>query len=53
VRLRAYAPTAEVMLEVLDHLTERDGGVEAYLRQAGVAAEDLARLRSRLLAATP
>jgi hypothetical protein len=41
------------MLEVLDHLTERDGGVEAYLRQAGVAAEDLARLRSRLLAATP
>jgi protein-tyrosine phosphatase len=45
-----YAPTAEVMLEVLDRLRRRYGGVEAYLRQAGVAADDLARLRARLLA---
>jgi protein-tyrosine phosphatase len=43
-------PTAEVMLEVLDHLTERYGGIEAYLLQAGVAPDDLARLRARLLA---
>ena len=49
-RLRAWAPTAEVMLEVLDHLDERYGGVEAYLRHAGVSDEDLARLRTRLLA---
>jgi len=45
-----YAPTAEVMLEVLDGLRRRHGGVEAYLRLAGVAAGDLARLRARLLA---
>jgi protein-tyrosine phosphatase len=45
-----YAPTAEVMLEVLDRLRQRHGAVEAYLRQAGVAPDDLARLRARLLA---
>ncbi len=44
-----FAPTAEVMLEVLDHLAERYGGVEAYLLRAGVTADDLARLRARLL----
>jgi len=44
------APTAEVMLEVLGHLTERYGGVGAYLLQAGVAPDDLIRLRARLLA---
>src|SRR6266508_3687335 len=45
-----YAPTAEVMQQVLDRLRQRYGGVEAYLRQAGVAADDLARLGARLLA---
>jgi protein-tyrosine phosphatase len=47
-RLRRFAPTAKVMLAVLDHLTERYGGVEAYLLQAGVAPEDLTRVRARL-----
>jgi protein-tyrosine phosphatase len=45
-----YAPTAEVMLEVLGRLAERYGGVEAYLLAAGVPREDLERLRDRLLA---
>ena len=45
-----YAPTAEVMLEVLDGLVERYGGVEAYLLAAGVPRGDLERLRDRLLA---
>jgi len=44
-----YAPTAQVMLEVLDRLRQRYGGAEAYLRRAGVAADDLTRLRGRLL----
>jgi protein-tyrosine phosphatase len=48
-----YAPTAEVMLEVLDRLRQRYGAVEAYLRQARVTANDLARLRARLLAPAP
>jgi protein-tyrosine phosphatase len=44
-----FAPTRQVMLEVLEHLDERYGGVEGYLRQAGVTPEDLERLRARLL----
>jgi protein-tyrosine phosphatase len=44
-----YAPTAEVMLEVLERLTERFGGVEPYLLEAGVRREDLERLRERLV----
>jgi protein-tyrosine phosphatase len=48
--LARFAPTVEVMLEVLDGLRRRYGGVEAYLRRAGVADGDLARLRARLLA---
>jgi protein-tyrosine phosphatase len=44
-----FAPTRQVMLEVLDHLDQRYGGVEGYLLQAGVSAEDLDRLRARLL----
>jgi protein-tyrosine phosphatase len=51
--LARFAPTVEVMLEVLDGLRRRYGGVEAYLRQAGVADGDLARLRARLLAPPP
>jgi protein-tyrosine phosphatase len=45
-----YAPTAEVMREVLAGLDERHGGVEAYLLEAGVSRDDLDRLRHRLLA---
>jgi protein-tyrosine phosphatase len=39
----------EVMLEVLAHVDERYGGVEAYLLEAGVTAADIQRLRERLL----
>jgi protein-tyrosine phosphatase len=45
-----YAPKAEVMLGVLAGLRRRHGGAEGYLRQGGVAAGDLDRLRARLLA---
>ena len=51
--LARYAPTAEVMTEVLDQLDERYGGVEPYLLEAGVARADLDRLRDRLLAPGP
>jgi protein-tyrosine phosphatase len=51
--LARVAPTAEVMLEVLDHLVDRYGGVEAYLLHAGVAPADLDRLRARLLGPAP
>jgi protein tyrosine/serine phosphatase len=44
-----YAPTAEVMLAVLAGLSERYGGVESYLAEAGVSRADLERLRERLL----
>ena len=44
-----YAPTAEVMLAVLAGLSERYGGVEPYLAEAGVSRADLERLRERLL----
>jgi hypothetical protein len=37
------------MLEVLRRLTERYGGVEPYLLEAGVSRGDLQRLRDRLL----
>jgi protein-tyrosine phosphatase len=45
-----FAPTAEVMLEVLDGLDRRYGGIEGYLAAAGVSPADLDRLRDRLLA---
>jgi protein-tyrosine phosphatase len=48
--LARFAPTAEVMLEVLAGLEERYGGVEGYLVAAGVSRADLDRLRERLLA---
>ena len=48
--LARYAPTAEVMLDVLAGLEERYGGVEGYLLAAGVSRADLERLRERLLA---
>ena len=42
-------PRAEVMPEVLDRVGNHYGGTEAYLREAGVDEEDIARLRERLL----
>jgi protein-tyrosine phosphatase len=45
-----YAPTAEVMLAVLEGLEERYGGVEPYLRSTGLSQDDLDRLRDRLVA---
>ena len=45
-----FAPTAEVMLEVLDGLERRYGGVEGYLAAASVSPADLGRLCDRLLA---
>jgi protein-tyrosine phosphatase len=51
--LARYAPTAEVMLEVLHQLDRRHGGVEPYLLEAGVTPADLDRLRDRLLAGGP
>ena len=47
--LAKFMPTPQVMLEVLEHLDERYGGVEAYLLQTGVTPEDIARLRERLI----
>ena len=47
--LARYAPTAEVMLAVLEGLGERHGGVEPYLRSTGLSEDDLDRLRDRLL----
>ncbi len=47
-------PRPEVMLDVLAFVDQRFGGSEAYLRAAGVDAEELVRLRARLLSsATP
>jgi protein-tyrosine phosphatase len=47
--LARYAPTAEVMLAVLEGLGERHGGVEPYLRSTGLGQDDLDRLRERLV----
>ena len=47
--LARYAPTTEVMLQVLAGLGERDGGVEPYLRSTGLGQDDLDRLRERLV----
>jgi len=48
--LRALQPTpASNMLRVLDHLDERYGGVEGYLRAGGMSTDQLAALRNRLV----
>jgi hypothetical protein len=47
--LARFAPSGEVMLEVLDKLAEGHGGAEGYLLEAGVTAADLDQLRDRLL----
>ncbi|MGH2458322.1 MAG: tyrosine-protein phosphatase [Chloroflexota bacterium] len=44
-------PTSEVMHETLADLDERHGGAEGYLRQAGVSADEIGRLRERVVEA--
>jgi protein-tyrosine phosphatase len=48
--LARFTPSAEVMLEVLDNLPRRYGGVAQYLTVAGVTPADVDRLRARRLA---
>ena len=49
-RLRHLAePRREAMLDTLAYVRERFGSIEAYLQGAGVTAEQLARLRTRLI----
>ncbi len=49
-RLRRIAQTpAESMLGVFEELERRHGGVESYLRSAGVTDDELARVKARLL----
>jgi len=47
--LSKYSPRAEVMMEVLERLDQRYGEAEPYLLHAGVAPQDISRLRERLL----
>jgi protein-tyrosine phosphatase len=42
-----YSPKAEVMIETLDYMRRRYGGVEHYMRHAGVTADDVTRIRRR------
>lgn len=51
--LTRWLPRAEVMVAALSHLDSHYGGVEAYLRAAGLTPELFSRLRDRLLAAMP
>ena len=48
-QVAAEEPRAEVMQAVLEYVDERYRGTELYLREAGVAAEAILRLRERLL----
>jgi protein-tyrosine phosphatase len=43
------APTIEVMLTVLATLADRHGGAAGYLQRGGLSAEQLARVRARML----
>lgn len=47
--VRGYDARAETMLATLTHLRTRHGGAEAYLTRAGLSAEDIQRIRERLL----
>jgi protein-tyrosine phosphatase len=47
--LSKYSPRAEVMMEVLERLDQDYGGAGPYLLRAGVAPQDIARVRERLL----
>jgi protein-tyrosine phosphatase len=46
---RMIGAVPETMLGILEHLNARHGGAERYLLAAGVAAEDLERVRRRLV----
>lgn len=48
LRIRITATPAEAMLGVLDTLDRRYGGVEGYLRSAGVREPELTGIRARL-----
>ena len=48
LRIRISMTPPEAMLAVLETLDEQYGGVEGYLRAAGVPARDLAGIRARL-----
>jgi protein tyrosine/serine phosphatase len=49
-RMRALAtPRREAMLATLEHLRERYGGAEKYLLGAGASADQIARIRERLV----
>ena len=41
--------TADMMAHMLDHLDTRYGGIEKYLLSAGLAAEEMGKIKSRLL----
>ena len=43
----------QTMLDMLAHLRDKYGGTEAYLLQAGQTAEEIHRLRSRLIETKP
>ncbi|MEU4694797.1 tyrosine-protein phosphatase [Actinoplanes sp. NPDC023714] len=47
---RTQGCEADAMRATLTHADRRHGGVEAYLREAGVSGEELAAIRQRLLA---
>ena len=47
---RHQATPVEFMHDVLDHLEEKHGGVEAYLRSGGITDEQVNALRERLVA---
>lgn len=49
LRLRIGSSPPQVMHDVLAELERRHGGVDGYLREAGVAEDTLERVRSRLL----
>jgi hypothetical protein len=47
---RARRSDPETILAALEHLRERHGGADAYLRGAGLTDPEIAKLRQRLLA---
>lgn len=47
--LAQHHPRAEVILEVIERLDDRYGGVETYLLEAGVTPAEISMLRDRLL----
>lgn len=44
----SFSAVAETMDATLDHLQRAYGGVESYLRAAGVMGDDIARIRDRI-----